>query len=169
MIPLIDLHCHPTMKIHLFKQDIGVSHKLLPDKVPSGMHVDLPGMAEAGVRVIFATHYIPESGFAKMKNTKLLYKLLEKLDPQVTFKFEPDHDGEGAYMLLSQSMTLLENQIEKYSNEFNVVIPRSRSQFEYAWDSGKTIVIHAIEGSHHLGRNLQNDDWYIRNLALLNG
>ena len=72
MIPIIDLHCHPSLKIYLFNKDVGKKHFPFADIVPTGMHVDLPGLDVSGVQVICCTHYVPEAGLGHLSKSRCL-------------------------------------------------------------------------------------------------
>jgi microsomal dipeptidase-like Zn-dependent dipeptidase len=169
MIPIIDLHCHPSMKIYLCNNDITREHHPAPDVVlPTGMHVDLPGMQESGVKVIFTIHHIPEADLLKTPKSQKLVRLLQRLKIKMLEKLEPDKDGDACMELVRQSISLLEGQIASpAAAQFNVVIARDLASFNSAWQQEKTIIVHCMEGAHPLGRNLPSPADYVRNLLAL--
>jgi microsomal dipeptidase-like Zn-dependent dipeptidase len=164
MIPIFDLHCHPSLKIYLCNKDMRRKHYPLKDVLPSGMHVDLPGMEDATVKVAFCSHYIPESGFGHLSKSKWLFRILKKLQLNIINKFEPDDHTLGAFYRAVTSIELLNRQITNAGKDFNVTVARNLQEFETANDEQKTIILHCLEGGHHLGRNLTTEQDYITNL-----
>ena len=163
MIPIFDLHCHPSLKIYLCNKNINHHHYPLPDIIPSGMHVDLPGMRKAEVKLIATSHYIPEAGFGHLPKSNWLFNLLKKLGLNIIDKFEPDNTSE-AFNKTMISMELLNHQVIRGEKEFNVTVPKNLPEFEEAFANDKTIVLHCIEGAHHLGKNYADENTYIANL-----
>lgn len=153
-IPLIDMHCHPCLKIYLLNKEIWEKHFVLPDVVPSGMHYDLPGMEVGNVKVAFCYHYIPEAGFGHLPKSECLFKFLEDFLAQgIIKKFEADtHDGfEKAMMSIKQLNS--EITIAK-TKGFDVTIATNFSEFDAGWNQRRTVLVHCLEGGHHIGKDL---------------
>ena len=163
MFPIFDIHCHPSLKIYLCNKNINHLHYPLPDIIPSGMHVDLPGMRNADVKLIAANHYIPEAGFGHLSKSEWLFNFLKGLGLEIIDKFEPDDTSE-AFNKTMLSMELLNHQVKRGEKEFNVVVPKNLTEFEDAFKNDKTIVLHCIEGAHHLGKNYADENIYTDNL-----
>src|SRR5579859_3336038 len=169
MIPIIDLHCHPALKIYLCNTDITKEHHPAPDSVlPTGMHVDLPGMQESGVKVIFSNHHIPEAGLLNLDKSQTLVRLIKRLNPRILHKLEPDQNGDKAMKLVMDSIKALNDQIAAAPGKgFDVVIAKNLREFEAALKKDQTIVVHCMEGAHPLGRNLPAPADYVKNLLQL--
>ena len=168
MIPIFDLHCHPSLKIYLCNHNImHVHHPVANNVLPSGMQVDLPGMAEAGVKIICSYHHIPEAGLLELSKSHKLVRLLERLKIRMLEKFEKDEPGDGCMEKVRESIRLLNGQIDMAAEQFDVTIVRNLAEFELAFAAGKTIVIHCMEGAHPLGRKLPHPDDYVQNLLEL--
>jgi membrane dipeptidase len=167
MIPIFDLHCHPSLKIYLCGNDITREHHPAPDLLPTGMHVDLPGMKESDVKVIFSYHHIPEAGLLKMPGSGKLVRLLKKLNVSILRKVEPDRVGDAAMDLVLKSIELLNEQIANAPPSFDVTIARNLPDFNAALQAGQTIVVHCMEGAHPLGRDLASPSDYVNNLLRL--
>ena len=165
MFPIFDLHCHPCLKIYLFNKNIALKHYPLPDLLPFGMHMDLPGMKHSQVKVACCKHYIPESGFGNLSKAQRVFKLLLKLSPHFMNKFEPDNEPEGAYNRAHNSIELLNEQISAAQNKFNVTVAKNLAEFDEAIKSDKTVFIHCLEGAHHLGKHLPTETDYIDRLV----
>lgn len=158
-IPIIDMHCHPSLKIYLLGKEIWEKHFVLPDVVPSGMHVDLPGMNVSNVKVAFCYHYIPEVGFGHLLKSECLFEFLEKfLAREIIEKFESDNND--AFQKAMISIDELNEQIETAKRKnFDVTVATNLSEFNTAWSANKTIIVNCLEGGHHLGRNLSIDQY----------
>ncbi len=165
MFPIIDLHCHPSLKIYLCNKDIAEKHYPVADILPGGMHVDLPGMQQSNVRVVFASHYVPEAGLGHLPKSQWLFKLLKKIRLNIVAKFESDVDDNTINKTLT-SFDLLDHQIGKAENNFSVIVAKNLAEFEEAYTNEKTILLHSIEGAHHLGKNT-NSVVVLANLARL--
>ena len=160
------MHCHPCLKIYLCNKSIAEKHHPIPDILPSGMHVDLPGMKKANVQVAFCSHYVPEAGLGQLPKSAWVFRLLKKLRLNIIDKFEPPHT-DGAYVRALWSIFQLNQQIRQSPKKFNVTVARNLSEFQEAYDTGKKIILHCLEGAHQLGKGLANPDDYIHRLNYL--
>lgn len=167
MIPIIDLHLHPSLKVYMFNKDIRQVHHPWSDIYPFGMHVDLPGMQQADVRVIWCSHYIPEAGFGKLEKSEWLFKLLRFFLRRIFAKWEIDGNKDDAFNKTLQSIDKINRQLISGSKEFNVVNPINLVEFNEAFRLGKMIVLHTVEGAHQLGSNSNNPQHYVANLEAL--
>ena len=167
MIPIIDLHCHPALKVYMFNKDIRHVHHPWSDVYPFGMHVDLPGMKESNVRVILCSHYIPEAGFGNLDKSEWLFKILRLLLHSIMRRWESYNEPDDAYKKVLQSIDQVNRQVSECGDQFNVVKASNSAEFEIAWRLGKTIVLHTIEGSHQLGSHSNFLEHYIAHLKIL--
>jgi microsomal dipeptidase-like Zn-dependent dipeptidase len=159
MLPIFDLHCHPSIKIYLCNRKIRERHNPLPDVFPSGMCVDLPGMRDAGVQVIACSHYVPEIGLLKLKKSRKLVRLLKLAGLKLLQKFEDETIEDDAFIKSLESIRLLNEQIDKVEIEFNVTVSKNLTQFNEAFQQGKRIILHSLEGGHHLGKSLTEQNF----------
>jgi microsomal dipeptidase-like Zn-dependent dipeptidase len=167
MIPIFDLHCHPTLKIFLCNQKIYQTHRPAPPGSPFGMDVDLPGMQEADVRLAFCSHYVPEAGFRSLRKSRWLFRLLQLLGVSMTKKFEKKNSSLDAYTKMLESMKKLNDQVATAQDMgIDVVLAKTPAAFETAYAQNKTILVHAMEGSHQLGRGFSTQE-YLQRLANL--
>ena len=167
MIPIIDLHCHPPIKVYMFNKDIRHVHHPWSDVYPFGMHVDLPGMKESNVRVILCSHYIPEAGFTRLHKSEWLFKILRWVLHSIMQRWESYNNPDDAYNKALQSIDKINRQVAAGSSQFNVVNVSNIAEFDIAWKLGKTIVLHTIEGSHQLGSHSNFLDHYLGHLKIL--
>ncbi len=167
MIPIIDLHCHPAIKVYMFNKDIRHVHHPWSDVYPLGMHIDLPGMKESNVRVILCSHYIPEAGFGRLHKSEWLFKILRWVLHGIMKRWESYNNPDDAYSKVLQSIDKINRQVAAGSTQFNVVNALNIAEFKIAWKLGKTIVLHTIEGSHQLGSHSNYLEHYISHLKIL--
>ncbi|RCH55708.1 hypothetical protein DJ568_07430 [Mucilaginibacter hurinus] len=165
MIPIFDMHCHPALKVYLCNAQFQKAHRPTSDYMPGGMHVDLPGLEAGGVKFLFATHYVPESGMKYMKNSSWLFRVLRWTGLKITHRFEPD-EGPACFEKTLESIRGFNDQVTSAHNHFNVAVVKNLTEFENACDKGKTILMHGLEGGHHLGKSL-TDEQYVANLVKL--
>jgi microsomal dipeptidase-like Zn-dependent dipeptidase len=165
MIPIFDIHCHPPLKVYLCNAQFDKAHRPTSDFIPGGMHVDLPGMETGDVKFLFATHYVPESGMKHMRKSAWLFRVLRWAGLKITHKFEPD-SGSECFEQTLDSIQRFNNQVAVAQDNFKVAVVKDLVAFEQADNQGQTILMHGLEGAHHLGKGL-TDDQYIINLARL--
>jgi len=175
MKPIFDLHCHPTLKVWLcdaqftIKHPAGITNSDFDGKV---MHVDLPGMRDGGVQCIVSFQYVPEVGISKLPMANKAVKFLRLLRSRIPGKLQQDIDGSSCFDQAMAGIKAMNDQIDAaasaYQNDpatgFNVTVPKNSAEFEAALAAGKTIVLHGLEGSHQLGRNLGNTQAYLDHL-----
>jgi microsomal dipeptidase-like Zn-dependent dipeptidase len=185
-LPIFDLHGHPSLKYSLLKgEKFYVRHHSVVGPWsylnPLEVYYDAPGAVEGNVTILVDAHYVPENGFRKSALLSLLQRVgatdvLEESDP-------PDSNGKpmkncSAWEKLMESMRLLErmaNEANQKLSNIDVQIlgdPRkfNRLRKRNAPNVHRLLLIHGIEGAHHLGRHLgepDNPQPYIDRLAEL--
>lgn len=164
MKPIFDIHCHPTTKVYLCNAQIARPHVPVSDFIPGGMHVDLPGMQTGGVHCIVSYQYVPEVGITKMPKAHVAINILDFLHVDIVEKLQKDEDGPSCFTQAMQGINSINQQLRNATN-FNVALPTDLAGFDAALAAGQTIVLHGLEGGHHLGRNLGNTQAYLDNLA----
>ncbi|MEO5891080.1 MAG: membrane dipeptidase [Ferruginibacter sp.] len=165
MIPIFDIHCHPALKVYLCNAQFEKAHRPTSDYIPGGMHVDLPGLEAGGVKFLFATHYVPEAGMKYMKNSAWLFRVLRWAGLKITHRFEPD-EGPNCFEKALESIRNFNEQVITAHKNFNVALVKNLAEFENACDHEKIILMHGLEGGHHLGKSLKDEE-YIANLVKL--
>ena len=91
----------------MFNKDIRHVHHPLSDLYPFGMHVDLPGMKEANVRVILCSHYVPEAGCGNLDKSEWLFKILPWVLHGIIKTWETYNKPDDAYSKVLQSIDII--------------------------------------------------------------
>jgi microsomal dipeptidase-like Zn-dependent dipeptidase len=185
--PIFDLHCHPSLKYSILKDDVFYKRHQPASgpwgfNIPLGIYYDAPGSKRGGVKVLTNAHYVPENGFRRSALLSFLQDIgvadvIEDSD-QLDSLGKPEENN-SAWEKLIKSIYRLEN-LAKETNEqlsdIEVKILTDPSKFWALRNGGdpsryRLIMIHAIEGAHHLGRHLSDGDAqpYIDRLAQLKG
>ena len=161
---IIDLHCHPSLKMYLLNRKMWKAHLLKnPGSNIVHMQEDTKELIAGNVRGMIAMHYLVEIGIRKYWTTvKNLWPALEFLLFPTTDKIE--HGDYSNFTQINIMIDTLESQIHIVNDRFKknkdpiqFVIARSYDDFEKALTNKNnplTIPIaHAIEGAHALGLN----------------
>lgn len=169
MIPIYDIHCHPSLKVYLCNAKIAQEHHHGSDFLPGQMHVDLPGMKTGGVQCVLSFQYIPEAGLGTMRKSKWLFSLMKGLGISITKKIESGLDGNGCFDQAMEGIGKMNDQVKEAndSGAFNITSPKNALEFEAAFNENKMIILHGLEGGHHLGKNLPDIQDYLDNLQKL--
>jgi len=158
---IIDLHCHPSMKMYLEGKKIWKRHWFRsPGASLFHMQIDVHGLATGNVAGMLASHYLVE-GAVKEKWTRL-----KKLFPVLKFVWlseadKVEHEDYSNFTQISIMIDDLESQVhiandklKQRKKNMRIVIAQNWEEFRRALDSDDTIpMAHAIEGAHALGRN----------------
>lgn len=173
MIPIIDIHCHPSLKVYFYNIDLFEKHDASPDFNPFSARVDLPKMQEGNVQAIFCTHYLPELYLkTECHNVSWAYNGIKFLAPDAADKLENDVDFNSAFEQTLQMIDLFDSKVhESRSKGWNVEVARNFEQFKKGFEEGRIMIIHAIEGAHSIGHtqgkfSADKDD-YVKNLEVL--
>jgi len=165
---IIDLHCHPSLKIYMLNKTFWLRHLLRsPGANMVHMQEDMHEFSFGFVRGILATHYLPEAGIEKQWGTlKFLWPAIRKLAFRTADKIE--HGDYSNFTQVNQMMDDLESQIhtanEKLKEEgspLRFLIAPTPEKFLGALSRPGHIthtipVAHAIEGAHALGSNFMH-------------
>ena len=161
---LFDLHCHPALKYFIFKDENlfhphHVKGGIFSFEYPLEIYYDAPGAIDGGVGVFVNNHYIPEYNF----NDSLLLSKLDSITQadlieQFDFDHAPTARNTNAWDKLQLSISHFEDLVKETNasplGQYTITIlddPKNFSQLKAKYD---IVVINAIEGAHHLGRNL---------------
>lgn len=154
---IVDLHCHPSLKMHLLGKKIWKRHLFRkPGSNLIHMQEDVKEFASGNVKGIIAAHYLVEGGIKKGWNkVRILWPAIKHLFRSFADKIE--HEDESNFTQINIMIDLLESQIHianEKQKQVKFVVARDFNEFELALNSADTIpVAHAIEGAHALGRN----------------
>ena len=171
---IIDIHCHPSLKVNLFNYNIyEKSHNIFPliDSRPSTseeifqMQYDLFQMYFGKIDAIWSSVYIVEKGLVDNSSLKIGYWGADLLGlNNITNAIERDTPY-GPYIQALELMQKMENQIETSRQKgFDVTFAKNFNEFKSAADKGKTCLVHSLEGAHMLGRNLPSLNEYLNHV-----
>lgn len=170
---LIDLHCHPSLKIYFFNIDLFETHLTTRDFNPFSIRVDLPKLQQGNVNAIMASHYLPEINYTtECPGVDWLYGGIKFLAPDVIDKIENNHNFNSPFEQTMQMIKALESKVhEARSKGFNINIARNFEDLEKGLLKESIMILHTIEGGHSLGRSKNSYDSdianYLRNLISL--
>jgi microsomal dipeptidase-like Zn-dependent dipeptidase len=157
-VPIIDLHCHPALKFYLsdrrsFVNDDKPPIDFSPFKL-STLHADIPSLKGGHVRGLLCSHYVPEHGFVSSMKAATLLRIASKISPLRPDFFESPDRLDDAWYKFNDSYWRMSDQILRAQREghADIVEARTYEQFRAAWDRGDTVIVHAMEGAHHIGR-----------------
>jgi microsomal dipeptidase-like Zn-dependent dipeptidase len=159
---LVDIHTHVSMKMNIWGRKFWKSHTPTPgDGFLSmwGMQVDFHRLRCGHVGVMIVPHDIPVGAMRRQfKFLSYVIRLLNRLFNKM------EHEDFSNFTQINKIINLFEEQIyitnRKLGSE-TFVIARSFEDLMFARNKGKIVFVHAIEGSHALGRNLPPENIYI--------
>ena len=187
---IIDLHCHPSLKMYLWDKKIWKRYRPAPGLNAFPLTYSVDELASGNVKGFLCAHYLVEKDF--LVESPLLRILLPVLElPFKGLSDRIEHKDYSNFTQINVMIDTLETQIHlanKKQKRVEFVIARDFAEFDEALRQGKIPVAHAIEGAHALGTNFpatdrrnqaharqkgraKNDkeesDWYVRNLEAL--
>lgn len=156
---IIDLHCHPSLKMYLLKKKFWKRHHgRKPGDNLIHQQEDTNEFLSGNVRGILAAHYLVEGGIKKnWTKVRFLWPAISKFLFPLADKIE--HEDDSNFTQINIMIDTLESQIHianEKQDEIEFVIARNFTEFEYALNrKDKTVIpiAHSIEGAHALGRN----------------
>lgn len=154
---IVDLHCHPSLKMYLLGKRIWKNHGLQPSEGPNdlAMQITLSELSSGWIRGMLCAHHVPEKALTReATRLKKLYPIIKALDPRLAEKIE--YEDASNFTQINIMIDTLEAQLHRANQEqsdVRLVVARNYSEFEDAIESGHIPVAHAIEGAHALGRN----------------
>lgn len=152
---LVDIHTHVSMKMNIWGKKFWRRHWPVPgDGLLSmlGVQVDFFQLTCRQVGVMIVPHDIPVGAMRRK------FKLLSDVIRILNWMFDKmEHEDFSNFTQINKIMNLFEEQIyitnRKLGSE-TFVVARSFREMMKARSRGKIVFIHAIEGSHALGRNM---------------
>lgn len=151
---LVDIHTHVSMKMNIWGKKFWKAHTPAHgDGFLSmlGMQVDFHRLRCGHVGVMIVPHDIPVG--AMRRQFKFLSNVIRLLNRWFD---KMEHEDFSNFTQINKIINLFEEQIyitnRKLGSE-TFVIARSFEDLMFARKQGKIVFVHAIEGSHALGRN----------------
>jgi len=151
---LVDIHTHVSMKMNIWGKKFWKSHTPAHgDGFLSmwGMQVDFHRLRCGHVGVMIVPHDIPVGAMRRQfKFLSYVIRLLNRWFDKM------EHEDFSNFTQINKIINLFEEQIyitnRKLGSE-TFVIARSFEDLMFARTQGKIVFVHAVEGSHALGRN----------------
>jgi membrane dipeptidase len=170
---IVDLHCHPSLKMYLWNKKIWKRYHPSSGTNPFPLQYTVDEVGRGYVKGLLVAHYLVEaalvSGSAVLKE---LFPWIKRLSPGLADKVE--HGDYSNFTQINVMMDILETQIHEANlkqNTIEFVIARDFSEFEQALSQSKIPIAHAIEGGHALGTKFpptgDKASWYVRNVDAL--
>ena len=156
---IIDLHCHPSLKMYLFNTHIWKRHHSAAGINLFDMQIDTRTLGNRNVTGFIATHYLLERGFVKKSLINVFLPLLKAFDPALVAKVE--NEDYSNFAQINNMLDILEVQIRDANatqSDVKLKLVRNFREFEQAIKDGEIPVAHAIEGGHALGRNMASSE-----------
>ncbi|MBK6504120.1 MAG: membrane dipeptidase [Ignavibacteria bacterium] len=176
---IIDIHCHPSLKIGLYDykiyEDEHRLNEIIGGSVPNTGHdemfqmqYDLNNMSKGGISAIWSSVYIIEKGLIENSSLKILKSItdffrIKNINNSVERCSYPSTSAKcyGPYTQALEMMDRVEEQIaHAASMGTSISVARSYSDLVNAMDNGEMCFIHTMEGAHMLGRNLSVQEYF---------
>jgi len=163
--PLVDAHCHPSLKLYLFEEEKFDKDNEVPDSSNLfRLRVDIPSLLAGGVRVALSTAHVPEK---MLREDCFLLNLALSFNRRAQQIFENQPDAMTRVLL-----DLFEAAVREGAEKGHpVTMCRSFDELKTAMQGNKLAFLHAVEGGHSLKGErqiLQNlEDYFNRGVCLL--
>lgn len=144
---LTDIHAHPAMNAFLWDRDLRRHYFTSAGFNPLATLTDFKLLRKGGVKVLWSSLHVPEQQYFELPPIWLLAhataggRLLLENDP---------------WNCLITQMDEMEAQVRRASAEFGLA--RSNAELDEIRASGRTAIVHTVEGGHVLGGRLPDDD-----------
>jgi membrane dipeptidase len=144
---LTDIHAHPAMNAFLWDRDLRKHYWTGRTFDPLASLSDFKMLEKGGVKVLWSSLHIPEPAFLRCK---LIHFAA--------------HFTAGGRRLLKQNawecllamMAEMERQVARAGDRF--AMARSNAELDQVLATGKTAIVHTVEGGHVLGAGLDAND-----------
>jgi microsomal dipeptidase-like Zn-dependent dipeptidase len=144
---LTDIHAHPAMNAFLWDRDLRRHYWTGRTFNPLASLTDFKMLEKGGVKVLWSSNHIPESNMFGCWALRLLAHLTS--GGRMLLK-------KDAWECLLAMMAKMERQVARSGERFELA--RSNAELDDVVASGKTAIIHTVEGGHVLGAGLDDDD-----------
>jgi microsomal dipeptidase-like Zn-dependent dipeptidase len=152
---IVDLHCHPSLKMYLWNQHLWKTHLPGPGTNMIQMQDDLHQLRFGHLKGLVVAHYLIEAAI------KSEWNLLRRLFPWINRLFHGmadkiEHEDASNFTQINIIIDTLESQVHlvnERQDALKFVIARNYHEFASASEKpGQIAIAHAIEGGHALGR-----------------
>ncbi len=159
--PIVDLHCHPSLKMYLWQEHLWARHFPSPGDNPIAMQIDTRELEHGYVKGMLGAHYLLEAASVQQ------WDLLRGLFPWIKHLWHPlankiEHEDASNFTQINIMIDTLENQVYLCNHRQDLiqfVIARNFADFKRIADTpGQIAIAHAIEGGHALGRKFPISD-----------
>jgi membrane dipeptidase len=144
---LTDIHAHPAMNAFLWDRNLRRHYWTGKTFDPLASLTDFKMLEKGGVKVLWSSLHIPEPAYFGC----------------FLIRFAAHFTGGGRKLLkrtawecLLLQMDQMEQQVARSGDRFQVA--RSNAELDTIVASGKTAIVHTVEGGHVLGAGLDPDD-----------
>ena len=166
----LDIHNHIAVKTYLYDGSIldgdirnggflrDIESSIFPNSEVNVVEfqTDLKKMKAGGVNGLISAHYVPESGLLSNLDSGyqfIVNKVVRTVLPNLYNRVEKNDWHQQSFDACMLSMDILEAKVASaVSAGENVVVPRDLHSFNAARETNATIILHSVEGAHHLGR-----------------
>lgn len=176
---IIDIHCHPSLKIGLYDykiyEDTHRLNNIIGGNVPNSNHdemfqmqYDLNNMRKGEISAIWSSIYIIEKGLIENSNLRILKSIsdffsIDNINNSVERCKYPPATSKcyGPYTQALDMIDEVEKQVSRASSMgIKVSFAKSYSDVTNALSKGEMCFIHTMEGAHMLGRNLSMAEYF---------
>src|ERR1700754_1073658 len=144
---IIDLHCHPSLKMYLLDKHFWKRHHPRPGANEIRMQVDLRQLRSGHVSGMLATHYLVEAAAEReWSSLRFLWPLLTRFLKKFADKFE--NEDETNIDQVKGMIKIMNDQIahtNRIQKDIQFVIATNYTDFEAALTAGHFPIAHAIE------------------------
>ena len=143
---LTDIHAHPAMNAFLWGRDL--RHHWWSGDVfnPLATLSDFKMLRKGGVKVLWNALHVPEPAYLECRYLRLVARLFSG----------------GRMMLKEDEWTCLVAMRDKMERQTarakGFRVAHSNAELDLALDDGDTAIVNTLEGTHHLGAGLADDD-----------
>jgi microsomal dipeptidase-like Zn-dependent dipeptidase len=144
---LTDIHAHPAMNAFLWDRDLRRHYFTYAGFNPLATLTDFKLLRKGGVKVLWSSLHVPEHQYFELPPIWLL--------AHVTKGGRQLLENDPWNCLLTQ-MDEMEAQVHRASTDFGIA--HSNQEFDEIRASGRTAIVHTVEGGHVLGGRLSDDN-----------
>ncbi len=160
--PVLDIHCHPSMKAYMFRQRFWKTHAAKPGMSPIGLVADVDSLVNGGTGAFLCATYVLEREFF---SDVIPLRVLSKLHPRPYRMATAPLD-----VLAMEYLDKAEEMLAETNRQRGPIVDlaTSYSDMKRIVDEGRVCMLHAMEGAHHLAGNLELvDDFYNRGVCMM--
>ena len=152
---IVDLHCHPSLKMYLWNSKIWKRYHPSAGANPFSLQYTVDELAGGYAKGLLVAHYLVEAAMTRESAVlKKLFPLIKRLFLGLADKVEnEDYSNFTQVNLIIDTLETHIHLANQKQGEVKFVIARDFSEFEQALSQSRIPIAHAVEGAHALGRN----------------